>query len=75
MEDEVIDVEDYEVKETAIVLSDDEEDDDYSKSSNDNNYTSNTTFRTATISLSNEKLIILALVAIVLIAIFALTFC
>lgn len=75
MEDEVIDVEDYEVKETAIVLSDDEEDNDYSKSSNDNNYTSNTTFRTATISLSNEKLIILALVAIVLIAIFALTFC
>ena len=76
MEDEIIDVEDYEVKESAIIVADDAEDEeDYSTSPHNNDYSSNTTFRSVSFSLSNGKLIILALVIIVLIAIFALTFC
>ena len=76
MDEEVIDIEDFEVKEKSIVVSDEEEEEEenYSQSSN-NDYSPHASFKSVTLNLSEGKLLILALVAILLVAIFVLTFC
>ncbi|MBR5503961.1 MAG: hypothetical protein IKV87_05930 [Methanobrevibacter sp.] len=76
MDEEVIDIEDFEVKEKSIVVSDEEEEDEekYSRSSN-NDYSPHASYKSVTLNLSEGKLLILALVAVLLVAIFVLTFC
>ena len=78
MDEEVIEIEDFEVKEKSIVVSDEEEEEEeeenYSQSSN-NDYSPHASFKSVTLNLSEGKLLILALVAVLLVAIFVLTFC
>lgn len=75
MDEKVIDIEDYEVKEKSIVVDDSEdESNQYTESANNNPY-SDASYSSVAFGLSNGKLAILALVVIVLVAVFVLTFC
>ncbi len=80
MEEEVIEIEDYEVKEKSLVPVEDGENDDYSNgSSNDNSRTytnyDNSGYTSASWTVvDGNGLIIVAMVVILLIAIILLTF-
>ena len=77
MADDIIEIDDYEVKDTQIIETDNEEDyqRDYNQKEYDNGYDQgsvNGFYKS--ISFSNTSLLIILMVAIVLIAIFIMTF-
>jgi len=74
MGDEIIEIEDYEVKEKEIVEVEDD-DNSYSEGFSGNNSSENTYTHSYSASLSGNALMIIGLVAILLVAIFVLTIC
>ncbi len=75
MGDEIIEIEDYEVKEKSEVLDVVDEDNNHSEGFTNNNSSGRTYTRTYSASLNSNALMIIGLVAILLIAIFVLTIC
>lgn len=77
MADDIIDIEDYEIKDTQIVESSQDGsdyDDTYSGNSSFNGYDENTRVYGFSGSLSDPKILILIMVVVLLIAIFIFTF-
>lgn len=78
MADDIIEIEDYEVKDTQIIETDNEEDyqSDFNQKGYDCGYDNQGSVNGfyKSISLNNTSLLIIFMVAIVLIAIFIMTF-
>ena len=78
MADGIIEIEDYEVKDTQIIETDNEEDyqSDFNQKGYDSGYDNQGSVNGfyKSISLNNTSLLIIFMVAIVLIAIFIMTF-
>ena len=77
MADDIIEIDDYEVKDTQIVETDNEKDyHDFNQKEYDRGYDNQGSVNGfyKTISLNNTSLLVILMVAIVLIAIFIMTF-
>lgn len=74
MADDIIDIDDYEVKDTQIVEADDE--DDFKNEYNQREYDSEGGFTGfyKSISLDNTSLLIIGMVVLILVIIFIMTF-